>query len=141
MPRPHIPQAIRRSVIERAQRRCEYCQSPVTYSTQSFNVDHIIPLSLDGSSSPDNLALACSGCNSFKHTRVTGVDPVDGRQTRLFHPRQDDWPVHFGWDKSYTRMIGLTGIGRTTVEALQLNRDGVVNLRSLLILAGKHPPV
>jgi hypothetical protein len=37
-------------------------------------------------------------------------------------------------------IIGLTPIGRTTVEALQLNREGVVNLRRVLYAMGEHPP-
>lgn len=36
--------------------------------------------------------------------------------------------------------IGLTPIGRATVETLRLNRTGVVNLRQLLIATGQHPP-
>jgi hypothetical protein len=34
----------------------------------------------------------------------------------------------------------VTEIGRTTVEALQLNREGLVNIRRALILVGAHPP-
>jgi hypothetical protein len=36
-------------------------------------------------------------------------------------------------------MIGITATGRATVEALKLNRHGVVNLRKLLIMADSHP--
>jgi hypothetical protein len=45
------------------------------------------------------------------------------------------------WDEGYLNIIGLTPVGRTTVEALKLNRIGVVNLRKLMILGGIHPPV
>lgn len=38
------------------------------------------------------------------------------------------------------RIIGLTPTGRASVIALQLNRDGVVNLRQALFTLGKHPP-
>ena len=113
----------------------------MAYATQSFNIDHIIPLSRGGSSDLNNLALACSGCNAHKHQRVSAPDPVDGREAPLFHPRQDQWTHHFGWDENYAQVIGLTPTGRATVEALQLNRPGVVNLRGLMRLAGKHPPV
>ena len=34
----------------------------------------------------------------------------------------------------------LTPIGRATVDKLQLNRPGVVNLRAILRDAGEHPP-
>jgi hypothetical protein len=33
----------------------------------------------------------------------------------------------------------VTAIGRATVEALQLNRQELVNLRRLLYAAGEHP--
>jgi hypothetical protein len=33
----------------------------------------------------------------------------------------------------------LTDIGRTTVEALRLNRQGVINMRRALIRVGAHP--
>jgi len=31
-------------------------------------------------------------------------------------------------------------MGRATVEALQLNRTGLVNLRKALVQYGEHPP-
>lgn len=34
----------------------------------------------------------------------------------------------------------LTEIGRVTIAALQLNRQGLVNIRRVLILVGAHPP-
>ena len=37
-------------------------------------------------------------------------------------------------------MIGLTPIGRATITELELNRQGVVNQRKLLLLIRKHPP-
>jgi hypothetical protein len=34
----------------------------------------------------------------------------------------------------------MTPIGRAPVEALHLNRPGLVNLRRILHAAGEHPP-
>ena len=141
MARPYIAVAQRRQVIDRAEGRCEYCQCPVDYATQLFDVDHIIPLSRGGPSTSNNLAYACSGCNRHKFNRLTGFDPVEGNEIALFHPRQDRWEDHFGWSEDHTRVIGLTSTGRATVDALQLNRSGVINLRKLLLLVGKHPPM
>jgi hypothetical protein len=39
-----------------------------------------------------------------------------------------------------SQILGLTAIGRATVEALQLNRAALVNLRRVLVKAGEHPP-
>jgi hypothetical protein len=65
---------------------------------------------------------------------------VSGQRVPLYHPRRDRWDAHFAWSDDFTLMIGLTPIGRATVETLQLNRDGVVNLRHLLYTIGQHPP-
>lgn len=140
MARPYISVAVRRLVVERAKARCEYCQSWAEFATQAFDVDHIVPISQDGPSTAENLAYACSGCNRHKYDHVTAVDPVDGSDVPLFHPRQMQWQEHFGWSEDYTLLIGLTSIGRATIDSLRLNRSGVVNLRKLLKLAGKHPP-
>lgn len=40
----------------------------------------------------------------------------------------------------YKLIIGTTPIGRATVETLQLNREGCINLRKALFAFGKHPP-
>jgi len=37
-------------------------------------------------------------------------------------------------------MVGLTAIGRATISLLNLNREGVINLRELLRERGQHPP-
>jgi hypothetical protein len=68
-------------------------------------------------------------------------DPVGGKDAPLFHPRQQHWGDHFQWSQDYLTVVGLTPTGRATVEALQLNRPGVVNLRGLLYRVGKHPPL
>ncbi|MEL7355730.1 MAG: hypothetical protein AAFN40_04110 [Cyanobacteria bacterium J06560_6] len=58
----------------------------------------------------------------------------------FFHPRQQSWSDHFDWSTDPTQVVGKTSCGRATVEALSLNRTGVINLRRLLIIAGLHPP-
>lgn len=93
-----------------------------------------------GDATADNLALACQGCNNFKYNKTTARDPVSGQVVPLFHPRRDHWYEHFVWNHDCTLIIGLTPIGRATITALHMNREGVINLRRLLLLTGKHPP-
>jgi hypothetical protein len=107
---------------------------------QSFSVEHIEPRSRRGETVLDNLALSCQGCNNFKYTKVEGIDPVSGKAAPLFHPRRDRWRDHFTWSADFTQVIGTTPAGRATVDKLQLNRKGLLNLRQLLYAAGKHPP-
>jgi hypothetical protein len=58
----------------------------------------------------------------------------------LFNPRQQRWDEHFAWSEDSLRITGLTPVGRATVEALQLNREGLVNMRRVLYAVGEHPP-
>jgi hypothetical protein len=65
---------------------------------------------------------------------------MTNRLVDLFRPRTQRWQEHFCWDARFERVIGLTATGRATVEALQLKRPELVNLRRLLYAAGEHPP-
>jgi HNH endonuclease len=135
-----IPRRLRQAVERRAQGRCEYCRCPLAVATEPFAVEHIIPTVRGGATGLDNLALACSGCNGYKYDRIEGYDPVSEAQAPLYHPRRDSWREHFAWSQDHTHVVGLTPTGRVTVVMLRLNREGVVNLRRLLLLVGLHPP-
>lgn len=140
MSSPYVPAKLRRSVIARAQGRCEYCRSPVSHAVSSFAIEHIIPVDKGGKTTAANLALSCQGCNSHKHVKTEAVDPLTKQSAPLFHPRRQDWHEHFSWSRDFTQVIGVTSTGRATLLALHLNRPGVVNLRAVLYAAGKHPP-
>ncbi|MFZ4476910.1 MAG: HNH endonuclease [Saprospiraceae bacterium] len=127
-------------VFENAMRTCEYCKISEEYSVQPFVVDHIIPISKGGTDSLENLACACGGCNSYKHMYTVGIDLTEGVTTRLFHPRNDKWSEHFAWNPDFSLIIGVTAIGRATIETLRINRLGLINIRKLLITAGQFPP-
>lgn len=140
MPKQYITAKMKRSVITRAQDHCEYCRSQVRFAMQSFNIEHIKPLYEGGKTTLNNLALACEGCNSHKHTKTKALDPISEELVPLFHPRRQQWSEHFAWNADSTLIIGLTPTGRATVEALKMNRKGVVNLRRMLYIMGEHPP-
>jgi hypothetical protein len=139
MPERRISADVREQVSVRAGGCCEYCRSQARYATQSFSVEHILPRVQGGATTLDNLALACQGCNNHKYDNVAAPDPVSGQLAPLYHPRRDRWDMHFAWSDDFTLIIGITPIGRATVETLHLNRDGVVNLRRLLYTIGQHP--
>jgi HNH endonuclease len=119
---------------------CEYCKSQARFATQSFSTEHIIPGHLGGETTLDNLALACQGCNNHKYTKTEARDPVSDKGVSLYHPRQQRWHDHFAWSDDFTLLIGLTPVGRATIEALHLNREELVNLRRVLYAMGEHPP-
>jgi hypothetical protein len=84
--------------------------------------------------------LSCQGCNNHKYNRTRAPDPVSDQSVPLFHPRRQRWADHFAWSNDSTQILGLTPTGRATVEALQLNRPALVNLRRVLVEACEHPP-
>jgi len=140
MSRKRVTAREREIIAERAGHCCEYCRSPADFATQSFSVEHIIPVSRGGETALANLTLACPGCNSHKYNKTEAPDPVDGTVVPLYNPRKQRWRDHFRWNEDFTRIVGLTATGRATVSALQMNRPGVVNLRRALFPIGLHPP-
>jgi len=140
MAKPRITARQKKAIVERARGCCEYCRSQARFAMQPFSVEHIIPQSQGGQNRLDNLALSCQGCNNHKYTKTAGRDPVSGDIVPLFHPRRQRWRDHFVWNDDFTLIIGLTPTGRATVEALRLNREGLVNLRRVLYVVGEHPP-
>ena len=110
--------SLRDLVVRRALARCEYCRSPAAFAHQSFSLEHIRPRSRTGKRTPGNLALSCQGCNNHKYNRTKALDPVSQEMLVLFHPRRHRWTDHFAWTDDGTQILGLTAIGRATVEAL-----------------------
>lgn len=134
------PESMRRIVAARARGYCEYCRCSEQFATQSFTVEHIKPRLVGGETVLENLAWSCFGCNGHKHTKIQATDPETGEKIALYNPRQQSWREHFSWSDDFTEVIGKTACGRATVEALRLNRFGVVNLRRLLRSVNLHPP-
>jgi HNH endonuclease len=127
-------------VFERAKGFCEYCKSPANISSQPFVIEHIIPKSKGGLNDVENLALSCQGCNNHKFTKLSAIDFLSNQEVSIFNPRLEIWENHFSWSDDVLEIIGLTAIGRASVEAMKLNRNELKNLRELLFFVGKHPP-
>ena len=127
--------------MHRAKGCCEYCLLPAAFSPSSFNFEHIIPLILNGLTVLMNLAYSCGGCNSYKKDKIQALDPLTQQLSPLYNPRTDIWSNHFQWSDDDLQIAGKTPKGRATVSLLKVNREGNVNLRGLLKLAGLHPPI
>lgn len=125
-------------VWRRAKARCEYCQLPQDFSPLPHEIDHIIARKHHGSTTAENLALACYFCNSHKGPNIAGIDPESGRIVRLFHPRNDRWTRHFEWNGPL--LSGRSRICRATINVLEINRPEFVAWRRVLVREGVFPP-
>ena len=114
-------------VRARAEDRCEYCRNHQRHYIVTFHVEHIIAKQHHESDEDSNLALACHFCNRHKGPNIAGLDPETGAMTRLFNPRTDDWNHHFYHQAG--RIIGLTGVGRATVDVLKMNHPDRIRTR------------
>lgn len=137
MPKKSVSSLLKKHVVERALGCCEYCMSQEYYSDSGFTIDHIDP---SGGDEIDNLALACHKCNNAKVNKTTAIDPESMELVGIFNPRKEKWTDHFGWNNDFTKIIGITPIGRATVKRLDMNRSYLQNQRILYRLAGIHPP-
>ncbi len=131
-----IPASLRQAVTETARGRCAYCHSPQSLMGVPFEIDHVVPRSAGGRTTVDNLCLSCPTCNRHKANRLSATDPVSRRSIRIFHPNHDQWPDHFVWSDDGSQIIGLTPMGRATVEALCFNRPTMCALRLYWIATG-----
>lgn len=108
-------------IAERAGHRCEYCLAPEDMFNFPFEVEHVIPPNRGGPDDDGNLALACRACNVFKGDAVEAADPETGTTVPLYHPRRDTWSGHFRFVNDTGGIIGLTHVGRASVERLKMN--------------------
>lgn len=130
---------VRKQVQRRAGDRCEYCRLPQGADPYHlFHVEHVRARQHGGTDDPSNLAWACHHCNLHEGTNLVGVDPDTNAVTRLYNPRRDFWEDHFALEGP--RIVGRTGIGRTTAWLLQMNSEERTELRTLLIALGEWGP-
>ncbi|MFH7245502.1 MAG: HNH endonuclease [Spirulina sp.] len=127
------------AVAQRANHRCEYCKAPEVVFNFPFEVEHIIPLSRQGSDDDSNLALACRSCNLRKGNRISGFSSHSNLETRFFHPREDRWNDHFQINAESGEIMGITLIGEVTIEYLKMNSPPQVAARQLWIRLNLFP--
>src|SRR5579872_3955206 len=109
----HIPDALRRLVIERASGHCEYCLLDQRDRWFAFEIDHVIAEKHRGQTTEGNLCLACYDCNHHKGSDFASFDPLTDEVAMLFNPRRNQWSEHFQLDGAIIKP--LTPQGRVTV--------------------------
>jgi len=128
---------LRELVRQRAAGRCEYCRLPQAAAPFFvFHVEHIRARQHQGTDGLSNLALACPDCNACKGPNLTTTDPETGQVVPLFNPRMHSWDEHF--DLEGPRILGLTAIGRGTVQLLKMNEEERVEVRAELLARGEY---
>lgn len=135
-----ISRRLRERVAAQAQYRCGYCLTAEKIVGTPMEFDHLMPRSLGGPDTEENLWLACSLCNDYKNDRIASEDPLTGEIVPLFNPRTMIWSEHFVWTDEGDRIVGLTACGRATVVTLNLNRSPLVIARQGWVSVGWHPP-
>lgn len=118
------------AVAQRARHCCEYCQAPEAIFNFAFEIEHVVPPGRGGNDDESNLALSCRSCNLYKSDQLEAVDPLTQTPTRLFNPRQNRWEEHFRIEQTTGRLTGLTGIGRATIDFLQMNKPTQLTART-----------
>jgi hypothetical protein len=131
------------AVRQRARNRCEYCRLPQQAFRRGFHVEHIVARQHGGSTSLDNLALACWTCNLKKGPNLSGIDPATGLVTALFNPREHQWSEHFSANVVTIiplgiEISGLTPVEPATVRVLALNDEMRQMVRYELWLEGLY---
>ena len=140
MARSSIPDSLQIQVRERAKHLCEYCHAAEKWQYVPFTIDHVIPVSKEGSSNFANLALACFHCNRRKSNQISIFDFTLKKEISLFNPRTERWGEHFIWSKDGLKVLASSAIGHVTIEALQLNRERVLRIRAEDVIVKRHPP-
>jgi hypothetical protein len=76
-------------------------------------------------------------CSLCKGAWQLAIDPQTQQEAPIFNPRLERWGDHFRWEDVH--LIGLTATGRATIEALQMNRALVLEIRREAAAWGRHP--
>lgn len=138
----YISAELRRFVVERAERLCEYCLIHEDDSYFGCQVDHIISEKHGGLTDANNLAYACTTCNRSKGSDVGSiVMPLDsGIFSRFFNPRIDAWNEHFSLSSVDEITIAtMSNIGEVTARIFNFNDFERLLERQALREIGRYP--
>ncbi|GAB4344098.1 MAG: HNH endonuclease [Candidatus Abyssubacteria bacterium] len=80
----------RRNIFERDKNTCQYCGKK--FKKTELTLDHVVPRSLGGRSTWENMVLACVQCNVRKGNRL----PEDAAMPLIRKPRKPRWLPHSG---------------------------------------------
>ena len=133
----YIPGALRRTVYERADGRCEYCLMHEDDCYMPHEVDMVFAEQHGGDAVIGNLCLSCVMCSRYKGADLATLDMQSSELVLVFNPRLDRWNDHFRFDG--VLIEPLTPKGRATVRLLRMNDYPRVLERGALVKLGRLP--
>jgi hypothetical protein len=133
----YISAELRRLIVTRAERLCEYCLVAEEDTFYGCEADHIISEKHGGPTQADNLAYACVFCNQGKASDVGSIHWESREFVRFFNPRTDRWSAHFVLTGSHIK--GVTAIGAVTERILGFNSGERLLERHTLQQMGRYP--
>jgi 5-methylcytosine-specific restriction endonuclease McrA len=66
-----VSKRLRYEILRRDNHTCKYCGA--TAPTVPLRVDHVTPVALGGTDTPDNLVTSCEPCNSGKSSSTVDL--------------------------------------------------------------------
>jgi hypothetical protein len=136
--RSYVSAELRRQVVARARALCEYCLIHEEDTFFGCEVDHIISEKHGGATEAQNLAYACLFCNRHKGSDVGSVLP-DGRSSRFFNPRADQWAEHFALAADGIAIEPRTEVAEVTARILGFSAEERLLEREALRAVGRYP--
>jgi hypothetical protein len=128
-------------VREDFSRQCAFCllSELLAGGEENFELDHFRPRQRFPDLLNDfyNIYYSCHPCNHIKRDSWP-TQALEDRGIRFVDLCKEDFASHFSVDKS-GRWHGLTNPGKYTVDKLNLNRQHLVSVRTLLERLGIHP--
>jgi uncharacterized protein (TIGR02646 family) len=125
---------------------CAYCRTPIRFEGYGEHIEHIVPKSkkFKWMFHPENLCLACFGCNVKKKDENTLVNdfsmygnqylnfPKGSKNYKIIHPHYDSYSQHLNDDKliCLPKKGSLKGI--ETIKICKLNRFDLLYTRARL---------
>jgi HNH endonuclease len=133
----YIPAELRRLVLVRAKRTCEYCLIHEDDTFFGCEIDHVISEKHGGLTVAENLAYAYLPCNRNKGTDLGSVWEPASSLIRFFNPRVDAWSDHFSLEGVVIRPT--TPIGSVTDRIFGFNEIERLVEREALRALGRYP--
>lgn len=107
------PNSRRTKVFSKTDGKCYYCGSALCFET--FHIDHMHPIALGGCNLQENLAPACSFCNTSKGMKTI----EEWRLVRAFRAQHLDAPV-----MSLAQIQWLVSQGHVSVKPFSFHFEG-----------------